>query len=228
MPYPPRRIVPGLTRQANPTRGARLFVSGRSSAFGNVPEKGPVPPEMTGTAAVKSGATSRLTIWPPRSTNGHINSYRSPRLNVSVEVFRQSSCKYALIDLPDMRTSPGPYCTVACCGMPSRKSAKSSPPPRTTGEPPDAYRPVKTNAPRAFESVRLLDSSRRTSPPRRSVCFVNGRVHPYARLTRVSVRRVGVMSRTLVRLENESCGTPQSNGSVDTPPIPAAPQIGTA
>ncbi len=90
-------------------------------------------------------------------------------------------------------------------------------------DPPDAYRPVNTKAPRALVSVWLLERSRRTSPPTRSVCFVNGRVHPPATVSRVSVRRDGARSRTLDKLENDSCGTPQSNGSVDTPLMPASP-----
>jgi hypothetical protein len=36
------------------------------------------------------------------------------------------------------------------------------------------------------------------------------------------VRLAGVMSRTLDRLENDNCGTPQSNGLVDTPVMPAS------
>ena len=143
---------------------------------------------------------------------------------MSVPLLRQSSCQYALSDLPDMRTLPGPYWTVACCGIPSRKSAKSRPPPRTVVNPPDEYSPVNTKAPRALASVWLSDSSRRTSPPTRIVCFVpTGRVHPYPSVRRLSVRRVGVMSRTPERLEKDSCGTPQSNGSVETPVIPASP-----
>ena len=125
-----------------------------------------------------------------------------------------------------MRTVPGPYCTAACCGSPRRKSAKSSPTPLVGTDPPetpDAYRPVNTNEPRGLLSVRLCESSRRKSPPRRSMWRAIGRVQAYASESRSSVRRDGVTSRRLERLENDNCGTPQSNGSVATPVMPAAP-----
>ena len=67
-------MVPGLMRQAAPTRGAMLLVSAFSNPDGNVPLKGPVSPGSTGTAALKSGGTSRLTMLPLRSTKGQINS----------------------------------------------------------------------------------------------------------------------------------------------------------
>src|SRR5436190_23426384 len=123
-----------------------------------------------------------------------------------------------------MRTFPGPYWTVACCGIPSRKSAKSSAPPRIVDNQPDEYKPVNTNAPRALLSVWLFDSSNRKSPPRCIVCFVPaGLVSPYASEKRLSVRRDGVRSLTPENVENDNCGTPQSNGSVATPVIPALP-----
>jgi hypothetical protein len=40
---------------------------------------------------------------------------------------------------------------------------------------------------------------------------------------RESLRRDGVTSRTLDRLENDSCGTPQPNGSLEAPLMPAWP-----
>jgi hypothetical protein len=51
-------------RQANPMRGARLLVSAFINCLGNEPVKGPLSPEITGTAAVNSGVTSRFTICP--------------------------------------------------------------------------------------------------------------------------------------------------------------------
>jgi hypothetical protein len=56
------------------------------------------------------------------------------------------------------------------------------------------------------------------------VCLVpTGRVSPYDKERRLSVRRDGVKSRTLEKVENDNWGTPQSNGSVATPVIPALP-----
>src|SRR5262245_2058006 len=56
------------------------------------------------------------------------------------------------------------------------------------------------------------------------VCFCrNGRVQVYPAVTRVSRRSDGVTSRTLEKVEKVSCGTPQSNGLVATPLMPAAP-----
>ena len=54
-------------RQAKPTRGAMLFVSVLSSAFGNAPVYGPVSPEMTGAAAVKSGVDVEVDHLSDRS-----------------------------------------------------------------------------------------------------------------------------------------------------------------
>jgi len=71
--------------------------------------------------------------------------------------------------------------------------------------------------------LRLVLLSRRRSPPARNVCFVDGCVHPYPSVRRESVRREGVTSRRLAIVEKESCGSPQSNGSGDTPVTPALP-----
>ncbi len=57
----------------------------------------------------------------------------------------------------------------------------------------------------------------------RNVCCWNGFVIPYPNDQRVSRRVLGVVSRTLENVENESDGTPQLIGSVDTPTIPALP-----
>ena len=84
-------------------------------------------------------------------------------------------------------------------------------------------RPVKTYEPRGLLLVRLSSISRLKSTPQRRLCLLYIRDIESPKVTVCVFRSDGVMSRRPEKVENETDGTPQSNGSVDTPVTPASP-----
>ena len=116
-------------RSGTPCRplGPTLFQSVRIKLRGElVPDCGPVWPGVTTLAAVKLGVTSRFAMRPLASMYGNGSSHRTPRLSVIRELRCQLSSRYTLKVFCRNRVTP-PTCSVACCGIPSRKSAMSAP-----------------------------------------------------------------------------------------------------
>src|SRR5947207_1109534 len=116
--------------------------SGRTSERGYpTPVIDPTRPDaVTGLAAEKSGATSRLTSRPRVSVYGASYSHRTPAFIVTPGATRQSSLKYASYDRARRRVPSLPSAIELAEGIPSRKSAKASP----------VAAPVNVNVPRGF------------------------------------------------------------------------------
>src|SRR6185369_1625498 len=82
---------------------------------------------------------------------------------------------------------------------------------------------VNVKAPLALELLRTLVFSRRQSPPQRMLCFLRGIITVSLIENVWSLRRAGATSFNPVKFANESAGTPQSSGFVETPVMPASP-----
>src|ERR1700747_3883345 len=94
-PNPPRRLVLPfpVTSQANPTRGAQFFLSGKFTPVGAPGSPGYTNPvgALGNSCDCNPGMTEKER--PCVSSFGLLYSYRMPRLRVSLFASRQSSCR---------------------------------------------------------------------------------------------------------------------------------------
>ena len=134
------------------------------SPQGNAPVNGPdAACERPATPPMKSGVASRLAIRPSISTYGMRQLVAKPEVERSASRSSASCPRRRRRTQRCRRCVVPPTCSVACCGRPSRKSAKSAP--VCAGRavrPLDEYRPVNVKLPRAFELISTARRVRRT------------------------------------------------------------------